>query len=223
MPGRGEDLIDQLAWDFSELDEKPIYSGAAPFHFTTEYFTVNEFTEAKKASALVCGEWPFAGGHRRMWGKSFCTRSFSTGAGGSHSFDMLTADLRCDCLMMPPFGVDSRVCFCPGDLMANVICEPCAWHHVGREADAVEAWHDHAWPGWRDLPVVPGDVRPFGGGFDKNAKKARAWVAAHYPTEWQTLGAPVVTDRAGCGDRHVSGYSPWGGYDINAAALRVPA
>ncbi len=35
-------------------------------------------------------------------------------------------------------------------------CAPCRWHHLAPDSEAVvEAAHDHAMPGWRDLPVMP--------------------------------------------------------------------
>lgn len=203
-------MIEQLAWDFTELDEKPAHTGSAPFHFTMEYFTVDEFAAAKAASALVCGDWPFTGGHRRMWGKSFVNPAFT---GGRHGLMILSADLQCDCKFKRG---ENDPCSCVGDLMSNAICDPCAWHSVGTEDSAVEAWHDHAWPGWRDLPVIPVGVRPGAGGINKSTKGALAWVVANYPPEWQVPGAPMVTQRDGSGRRHVPGYSPWGGYDLSA-------
>lgn len=74
----------------------------------------------------------------------------------------------------------------------------------------MEAWHDHAMPGWRDLPVVPADV--------KNAKRG-AWVQTDYPTDWQVEGAPILTRRGEWGRRHVPLRSPFGGYDIAAEEI----
>ena len=59
-----------------------------------------------------------------------------------------------------------------------------------RENDAIAAGMDHAWPGWRTLPVVAG--RP--DDFDKR----RAWlghVAAAYPDGWVAAGGPARTTR----------------------------
>jgi len=112
------------------------------------------------------------------------------------------------------------------------ICDACGWGSPVSlsEHAAVAAWHDHAWPGWRDLPVVPLAVAPRGGGMSargaidkKAAARARAWVADHYPTEWQVDRAPVITERMYPGTRDVPDYSPWGGFDIWAGTREVAA
>jgi hypothetical protein len=83
---------------------------------------------------------------------------------------------------------------------------------------AVEAWHDHAWPGWRDLPILP--LTPQTDRTDKGtSKRARAFFEAEYPTEFQQSGAPVITQRSRFGTRHVPNYSPWGGYDLCSIAV----
>lgn len=62
------------------------------------------------------------------------------------------------------------------------------------ENDAVDAAMDHAWPGWRTLPVVaarPGDDREHSAWLDR--------AAAAYPDGWVRAGGPVRTTRApGC-------------------------
>ena len=97
-------------------------------------------------------------------------------------------------------------------MLWQAICPACRWHDIGRrENGPVEAWHDHAMPGWRDLPVVPTDV--------KNAKRG-AWVQTDYPTDWQQVeGAPILTRRGEWGRRHVPLRSPLGGYDIAAEEI----
>ena len=110
----------------------------------------------------------------------------------------------------------------PGDLLSKIVCEPCAWQSdAGGESDAVEAWHDHAVPGWRDLPVVPRQIRVR---TDKGLSKvALRWIEQRYPQHMQTPGAPIITERQQFGTRHVPAYSPWGGYDLSATALERPA
>ncbi|MGD9429986.1 DUF6349 family protein [Arthrobacter russicus] len=84
---------------------------------------------------------------------------------------------------------------------------------------AVEAWHDHALPGWRRLPIVPARVRVRN---DKGlTKQAREWITDHYPASAQVPGAPIITERGEYATRHVPNYSPWGGYDLSYTA--VPA
>lgn len=103
-----------------------------------------------------------------------------------HELRVFDADLRCTHYR--------EACSCVGGLLARGICAPCRWHCDGDEATIVEAWHDHAWPGWRTLPVIPASIAKRD---DQNrpTKKFRAWVEEHYPAEWQTPGAPIITER----------------------------
>ena len=141
----------------------------------------------------------------------------------STDFDLFTADLRCEPWTdrEPHSG-----CQCVGDLTYQAICEPHRWHLIASdENSAVEAWHDHAFTGWRDLPIVPALFRSIDQpGLSKAAKK---WIAENYPTSTQVVGAPVITERSNSGTRHVPGRSPWAGYDISNTAVdpgrKVPA
>ncbi|MFF3665421.1 DUF6349 family protein [Microtetraspora malaysiensis] len=101
-------------------------------------------------------------------------------------------------------------------------CSGCG--HTGparsRENRAAEDACDHAYPGWRDMPVM--EYRPYEG------KKARArWEAAAravYPEGWFERGGPVREYRTGCGMRHVPKYAPGGGYCMAVARpKRMPA
>lgn len=133
---------------------------------------------------------------------------------GSHNLDLFNVDLRCE-----PWKHETahRDCQRVGDLTYQTICEPCEWHGIGAsENDAVETWHDHAIPGWRDLPIVPAHIR------DRDrtglSETARRWISDHYPREAQVPGAPIITER-GVGTRHVPGRSPWSGYDLSHTAV----
>ena len=102
--------------------------------------------------------------------------------------------------------------------MYQAICEPCEWNGItDRENDAVEMWHDHALPGWRELPIVPSRLRMM----DKDglSKAAKKWISEHYPKSMQVPGAPIITERRPFGTRHVPGRSPWGGYDLSHTAV----
>ncbi|MFC5127438.1 DUF6349 family protein [Pseudoclavibacter helvolus] len=116
-------------------------------------------------------------------------------------------------------------CLCVGGLVQRAICEPCSWQAIGSGDEVIAQWHDHAWPGWRELPLLPDEMRPHGGGvgpgaMDKRkAKQAREWLAAAYPQEFQVGGAPMLTHRESPGTRAVPGYSPWGGFDISTTTL----
>jgi hypothetical protein len=122
---------------------------------------------------------------------------------------VLSADLRCDCDNQR----DQPHCGCVGDLMYRAACRGCDWEGqpADRENAAAEDACDHAWPGWRQLPIV---------GRVPEERKARArWVeevTASYPTGWLEDGGPIRTARSGAGSRHVPTRTPFGGYDIAA-------
>ena len=78
----------------------------------------------------------------------------------------------------------------------------------------VEAWHDHAFPGWRQLPILPAKLRGQMG-TRKMTPKLEEWLEANYPPEFRVPGAPILTDRGGSGTRHVPEYSPYGGFDLS--------
>ena len=63
---------------------------------------------------------------------------------------------------------------------------------------------DHAWPGWRDLPLVP---RPPESGTNAKQKQAMAQrikqVNGRYPTGWLESSGPIRTRRQRYGTRHV--------------------
>lgn len=101
----------------------------------------------------------------------------------------------------------------PDELVHQVICTTCKWHHVTTsERGSVEAWHDHALPGWRDLPVMPLHAQP--AEWAKPGKTALAWIEANQPVEWQRPGCPIRTERKEFATRHVPKRSPFGGYDL---------
>ncbi|MEV0306483.1 DUF6349 family protein [Nonomuraea fuscirosea] len=90
-------------------------------------------------------------------------------------------------------------------------CKGCG--HAGplREDEnlAVEDGCEHAFPGWRSMPLVV--HRPH---TDKPQPLAR-WkegVRAVYPAEWLDRQGPVRELRHGLGGRHVPGLAPGGGY-----------
>lgn len=109
-------------------------------------------------------------------------------------------------------------CACVGDRLYVAVCEPCNWYHpnpVDSENASVELWHDHAWPGWRDLPPVPERLQapPDVSGARRWAPSTK-WRAEQYGPAWDVPGAPVITERSGFGTRRVPGRSPNGGYDL---------
>ena len=129
----------------------------------------------------------------------------------AHELHMLSADTRCEVAEH-----DHSAAPLPGDLMYQAICAPCRWHAIdSSENGAVEAWHEHALPGWRALPVLPDKLASALSTQERRSREAlTAWISQHYPAEWQRRGAPIRTRRQPNGIRHVPGHSPLGGYDM---------
>ena len=124
---------------------------------------------------------------------------------------VINADLRCN-------HIKSRdgQCECVGSLVYRSICEHCGFHSevYANEAAAVVDGLDHAYPGWRDSPIVP----PCRAGADKKAtSRWEATVREAYGE--RRRGWPIITGRDGPGTRSVEGRSPWKGYDVSDATL----
>ena len=102
----------------------------------------------------------------------------------------------------------------------RAVCADCGWHtpiitEPGRNLQAM--WLDHAYPGWRDLPVIP-ELSPERTSSAASQAKYARWlerVEDLYPDGWGIPGAPIIT-RAGdtVSTRSVPGRSPWGGFDV---------
>ena len=208
---------EQLALDIegmlheARVQSAPEWSGA-PLHFTTDYYSPGDLDAAFEHWQFLHAHDPVQSGSR-LWSRSIAVPE-SRQVGG-HGFVLYTADLRCE-----PWkhAEKHEGCMCVGDLMYQAICEPCEWNAIAdRENGAVEMWHDHALPGWRELPIVPARLRML----DKVglSKAARKWIEEHYPRSMQVPGAPIITERRPFGTRHVPGRSPWGGYDLSHTAV----
>jgi hypothetical protein len=120
-------------------------------------------------------------------------------------------------------------CYCVQLDVSRGVCLGCGWTGPIRSRGeggghvAVEDAHDHAFPGWRELPVVL--KRPEWG----ESKQARAamqrWVEKiheWYPADWLERGGPIRTDRGpigSLGTRHVPGATGFGGYDLSATPI----
>ena len=202
----------QLAFDFEEFEREDARARlhewtGAPLHFTTDYYPPAMLDEAFEHWQFLNGGFGSIG-RSHMWHRSIAHGSVEF---GDHRAEAFSADLRPD---PPVVG--------PGDLLTMLVCEPCEWHSpAGDENEAVEAWHDHAIPGWRDLPVIPQAVRVRSE--TGLTKVALRWIEQRYPEHMQIPGAPIITERQPYGTRHVPCYSPWGGYDLSSTALDRPA
>jgi hypothetical protein len=208
---------EQLAFDIEGMIHEAAVEAApewfgAPLHFTTAYFAPAALDAAFEQFQFL-HKLDNSRAQSPMW-----HRAITVPGGvdvGDHGFDFFSADLRCE-----PWKHDGPHgdCMCVGDLTYMAICEPHGWHvTAGDENSAVEGWHDHAFRGWRELPIVPARLRDAEKiGLSKAAKK---WVEDHYPKSMQIVGGPVITERRSMGTRHVPGRSPWGGYDISHTAV----
>ena len=160
---------------------------------------------------------------RHGWRKDPCG---ARGVFGDHTIATYTADTRCmwDYHQLEegqrPRLVSERIpCECVGGLLHLVVCDTCELHWINDDENAVaEAWNDHAYPGWRNLPILPGKLRGQMG-TRKMTPKLEEWLEANYPAQFRVPGAPILTTRGGNGTRHVPDYSPYGGYDIAADGL----
>jgi hypothetical protein len=162
--------------------------------------------------------WTAAHGHFDSNRRSHAWRPACGFPGGAYAATdtcrpaVLTADLRCD--------HHDQQCGCVGELVYRGACLHCDWEGEVRagENTAAEDAHDHAWPGWRDLPIVP--RRP------ENQKARPRWIETVndvYPTGWLASGGPIRTARQQYGTRHVPNRTGFGGYDLCGAITQKRA
>lgn len=215
--------MDQATFDIdaliAEVTPAPVYVGRAPLGFTTAVFTLSELAEAEEFLVSTGHGFGIAVGPPHIWRPP---AGYGASSSPGHSFVLVGADLGCGSTggEPEPHYVERykrpRSCECVGGWVYRGLCD-CGWASEIVTADgiAVEQWHDHAWPGWRDLPVVPRDfIEP------KRVDKLAVWLREFYG-EWSSQsGAPIVTERKYSGSRHVPGRSPWGGYDLCGAVLK---
>lgn len=147
-----------------------------------------------------------------MWHRSRDYETFPVLTGQDFAF--YQADGRCDGARSGRDSHHHPAGELPDEHMSQIICESCTWHLIGTDTnDAVEAWHDHVLPGWRELPAVPFTLvknrdSPRGG------QRMLDWAEEHYPEAWQQPGHPITTERSPGLTRYVPGRSPWGGCDF---------
>ena len=116
--------------------------------------------------------------------------------------------------------------------LGTPIEEPCAYRGrclgcgergpvVGAENGATEWAHDHAFPGWRELPVVP--RLPWSDTVSTQRRRTDVWrerIEVLLPAGWLDRGGPIRTERPAdshgrrVGMRHVPHRAPGGGYDM---------
>lgn len=198
--------IDALILE-AEREAAPAWTGA-PLHYHEEPYRPEELDAAFE-------RWKFEHGNfgcipkSHMWHRSMFNQP--TIQEGVHSLAVFTASTFCE---EPEHTHD----LLPTPGRVQGICTECDWRLIDPdESLVVEAWHDHAFPGWRELPVVP---RKYTGLPPRGRDPLREWAEEHYPATWQRTGAPIITEREGIGTRHVPGRSPWGGFDLSDSAIK---
>lgn len=198
----------------AEVENAPAWTGA-PLEYHEDYATPEQLDAA-------FDRWVFENGRHgciplsHMWHRNNM-RGFTDPDADitTHQLYLFCADTRCDGIV-PATRSHEHAVDLPGELMYQAICPRCSWHAIDEnESRAVEAWHDHALPGWRSLPIVPQKLREHSGE-QRALQRFTAWIEEHYPPEWQRLGYPILTERPHYGTRAVEGASPWKGYDISA-------
>jgi len=212
--------MSQIAFDIDQLlraverEVQPAWDGMPMFRYTTAYYSPAEHEAMFARRKLEDYHYTAA---RHTWRPAMCLDLPGATADG-HTFVAYSADLRCQCMFGYRTGSEFEEagwCRCVGELLTKVVCDECSWHHIGTETQAVEAWHDHAFPGWQDLPMFPVKLRGSMGSRELTEKR-EAWLEANYPDRFRTPLAPILTSRQKFGTRHVPGYSPYGGFDLAA-------
>ena len=209
--------MSQLAFDIDamihevDVQQMPAWNGA-PLRFTTDYYSPGQLDAAFRRYQVERGRFgcvPLS----HMWNRTGLTGAHANTNG--HTLVSFTADLRHSHLCHGHLWRSETPCTCLGDLMYQGICEECSWHAIAAdENDVVEAWHDHAMPGWRSLPILPEALRIKQQTGETN-QRGQAWLD-RYPEAWQFDGAPIRTERPARATRHIAGRSPWGGFDLAA-------
>ena len=166
------------------------------------------------ARIAAADEWSEEHGHFDCLRRSHAWRAEIGGGRSDEPTEVcrpitLTADLRCDHYR--------DECNCVGDLVYRGACLHCDWEGPVRDDHngAVEDAHDHAWPGWRELPCVP--RRPESGTSAKQETVMTRWaetVNDVYPDGWLESGGPIRTVRGEYGTRHVPDHTGFSGYDL---------
>lgn len=209
MSGSFELGSGQQAFDLDVLLREQVSTQTwtgAPLGYTADYYTPAQLEAAFDRYVAEHGNFGcLINSH--MWHSGYA-RPFEA---GSHSMHLLMA--AGDCAIADHDHLPAEL---PGAEVYQSNCTNCRWHSIHTcENGAVEAWHDHALPGWRDLPVVPTKLTKPGWDMERRSAAAvAAWVQQHMPTSFTRPGCPILTYRSANASRHVPNRSPMGGYDI---------
>lgn len=199
------ELFDLDAFEHERVAASPWHG--APLAYTTDYHSPDALDAAFKRYKAEHGDFGCIP-RSHMWHRALTHPPLEV---QGHSLHVFSADARCDLE-----ECDHRAAPLPGTTVTQAICPGCEWHTIRARDSVVVAWHDHALPGWRELPVYDRDVDRSNA---RSIAALRRWAEREHPADWQFNGAPVITQRSPHSHRAVPGYSPFGGYDISANAL----
>lgn len=219
-------LFDVLADGTTTLDPKPelTYEGRAPLRFHVDHYRASELDAAAEYLAdlrksMPWQEWKARGGDRGAWIRASWLTDFEA---AEHRLEQWHSDTRCDDREHRELFDYPLHCPCVGAMLTYGACVYCGWWAVGHEGQIAAWWHDHAMPGWRDLPIVPREIAKWASLGEKPAKKKLdAWVAEVQPEAWRFQGAPIITEREEHGMRSHPG-SVLGGWDMSHTILDLP-
>lgn len=202
-------MTQDTLFDLNELAREAVAATpwhGAPLAYTTDYWTPDELNAAAERYVAEFGNFGSVP-RSHMWFPAHCNPPLIA---AGHALHLFNADCRCT---QPDHDHTAQPL--PTTFITQANCPICRWHLIDT-CDLVEAWHDHAMPGWRNLPVLPDKLRE-GRNENRQTKQRRLeWVQEHYPAEWLFDGAPILTRRSQHGTRAVPRRSPLGGYDITA-------
>lgn len=212
----------QLAFDIdalihaAEIEAAPVWDGA-PLHYTTAYHSAVELRAAYDREVLERGHFGIR--FRHFWQVD---ASPVDGTGlelFGHALTLASVHLECENDDHRLYRRAGERCSCVSVTLHRSQCDGCAWMSafVEDKTAAAAQFHDHAAPGWRELPALPPQPRADG------RKVLAAWTARVIdatPAAWRVPGAPILTARTAPGTAAVPRRSPFGGYDFAAGNIR---
>lgn len=198
------DMIDEMV-EHARIEALPAWDGIPLTRFIASYTPAADLHAAEERRRLE----NIRSGNG--WKRDYCSTPLIL---EHHSLHMFQVDLRCN--TQHSKWPEPRIeCECMGDYLSQAVCDHCEWHVIGAEKDVVAQWHDHAMPGWRELPTLPDKLRG-SMGTTKMTARLQNWFEENYPAHFRVPGAPILTTREQFATRSVPAYSPYGGYDIAA-------
>ncbi|WP_394161649.1 DUF6349 family protein [Galactobacter valiniphilus] len=204
------DLLDLLAALEAPAPAAPAMHWREARRFMHEMPSCEELEERNQAWVAQVDE--ARAQNRAGWLRYYGWRPgvFAVGSEGLHSARVFISDTRCLEHGHDRDAEGFNTNLCVGSYLARIYCINCDWwtDPCDGENGAAEAFNDHCWPGWRDLPVLTKKSKGMGHDYG---------IPADYPEEWKVPGAPTVDWRTPGSGRHVpvSSYAnPFNGYSM---------